>query len=86
MTNDTFQTRLDDLAQQISTLPTAERARLMAMVEETGERRARAHAATAELGDAIGSLRLTAQYLAFDLEATRREKALLQAALDSKID
>ena len=86
MTNETFQNRLDDLAQQIETLPESERARLLAMVAETGDRRERAHAATAELGDAIGSLRLTAQYLAFDLEATRREKVLLQAALDRETD
>lgn len=84
MTNEKFQTCLSDFTQQIEGLPEAERERLMAMVEETNERRVQARAATAELGDAIGSLKLTAQYLAFDLEATRREKAQLQTLLDGE--
>ena len=84
MTKNKFRTCLNDFTQQINCLPEAERQRLMEMVEETNERRDRAHAATAALGDAIGSLRLSAQYLAFDLEATRREKAQLQAILDGE--
>ena len=67
MTKNKFQTCLNDFTQQINCLPEAERQRLMELVEETNERRDRAHAATAALGDAIGSLRLSAQYLAFDL-------------------
>ena len=82
MADNQFRTCLDDLKQQIDRLPEAERQRLVATIEETNKMRERAHAATIELGDAIGSLKLTAQYLAFDLEATRREKAQLRAMLD----
>lgn len=84
MTKNEFRTRLNELTQQIETLPEGERERLMALVDETSVLRDRSHAATAELGDAIGSLKLTAQYLAFDLEATRREKAQLEATLDGE--
>ncbi|MBX3355207.1 MAG: hypothetical protein KF724_05865 [Phycisphaeraceae bacterium] len=37
-----------------------------------------------ELRDALDSLRLTVKYLAFDLEATRRENALLRRELEQR--
>lgn len=82
MTDNQYRTCLNDLKQQIDRLPEAERQRLVVMIDEANKLQERAHAATIELGDAIGSLKLNAQYLAFDLEATRREKAQLQAMLD----
>jgi len=39
-----------------------------------------------ELRDALDSLRLSVKYLAFDLEATRRENEMLRKALEHKKD
>lgn len=84
MKNAEFQARLVELTEQIQSLPERFRDRLTELVQETEARRERMRAASSELEDAFSCLKLNSQYLAFDLEATRRENEVLKRALEDR--
>lgn len=50
----------------------------------TGETPSALRRQLVEMRDALDSLRLSVKYLAFDLEATRRENAMLRKQLEQK--
>jgi len=84
MRNVEFQSRLVELTEQIQDLPEQFRESLADLVQETEARHERMRTASAELEDALTCLRLNSQYLAFDLEATRRENEALKRALQDR--
>ena len=84
MTENHFQTTLAALVGQIETLPESEREAMTKLASETKARHESVKNTINELQDAIDHLRLSTKYLAFDLEATRRENAQLRALLAEK--
>ncbi len=80
MTDQTFRARLEELTRSFDGLGAESRQRLLAMVAQTSERHHRMRQATRQLAQEIGSLSLATKYLAFDLEATRRENRQLRSA------
>lgn len=84
MTHPEFEARIATLRQQINTLPAGARPALEALVRETVHRQTRINAACASMRNGIDDLRLSQTYLRFDLEATKRENALLRRHLASR--
>ncbi len=81
MTDETFLTRLAELNAKIETLPEANRAPLVALVEETRRRHEELKRSFAHIHDALGEWRLGMKYVLFDYEATRRERDELRRRL-----
>jgi len=84
MTRQEFESRIASLRQQINTLPAGARPALEALVRETVDRHARITSACDTLRTGVDDLRLSQTYLRFDLEATRRENAVLKRHLASR--
>jgi chromosome segregation ATPase len=84
MNEQDFQTKLNDLMQQLDSLPSPAKEQLQQMATETRERHNRMKKTVNELQDSLDYLRLSIKYLVFDLEATRRENQYLRKLLDSK--
>ncbi|MFN4241955.1 MAG: transcriptional regulator [Tepidisphaerales bacterium] len=82
MTEREFQVKLAELLGEISTLPPAERAKLQAAALETRQVHERLTASVSALQESLDYLRLSIKYLVFDLEATRRENAVLRQLLE----
>jgi hypothetical protein len=72
---------LRKLIEQVPRLPDAECAKIAELIADNGERTQRLYARLAELQAVLDDLRLQAKYMAFDLEATRRENAVLRVRL-----
>ena len=86
MDETTFQTKLSELMSEISTLPKAEREKLVAMAQETQERHVKIRKTVGDLQESLDYLRLAIKYLVFDLEATRRENGYLRKMLEHKFN
>ncbi len=84
MDETTFQNKLSELVQEISTLPEGERSKLEALAEQTRQRHEKLKATVSSLHDSIDYLRLSIKYLLFDLEATRRENEYLRKMLEEE--
>lgn len=82
MDENTFQTKLAELVQEIGTLPPQERKRLENLAEETKKRHRELRETVGNLQESIDFLRLSIKYLLFDLEATRRENAYLRKMME----
>jgi nitric oxide reductase activation protein len=83
MKENEFQSRLQNLLEQIETLPEEDRPKLAQLASETQSRHQRMKKTITELQDSLDHLRLSVKYLVFDLEATRRENKYLRNMLDS---
>ena len=86
MDENTFQTKLAELVQEIGTLPPQERKRLENLAEETKKRHRELRETVGNLQESIDFLRLSIKYLLFDLEATRRENAYLRKMMEQDPD
>ncbi len=73
-----FQNKLDQLMSTIDTLPAEKQDELRNLANETKARRERMQGTIKQLQDALDQLRLSVKYMAFDLEATRRENDYLR--------
>ena len=82
MKENDFQNRLQNLLEQIETLPESDRPKLAQLASETQDRHTRMKKTITELQDSLDHLRLSVKYLVFDLEATRRENGQLRKMLD----
>ncbi|MBO6740843.1 MAG: hypothetical protein JJ916_13405 [Phycisphaerales bacterium] len=83
MKENEFQSRLQNLLEQIDTLPESERPKLAKLAEETQQRHTRMKKTIGELQESLDHLRLSVKYLVFDLEATRRENKYLRNMLEN---
>lgn len=83
MKENEFQSRLQNLLEQIDTLPASERPKMAKLAEETQHRHDRMKKTVSELQDSLNHLRLSVKYLVFDLEATRRENKFLRNMLEN---
>ncbi|QDU72385.1 transcriptional regulator [Mucisphaera calidilacus] len=84
MDESTFQTKLNELMGQISSLPPAEREKLTRLAEQTKERHTRLKKSVGALQESLDYLRLSLKYMVFDLEATRRENSYLRTLLENE--
>ena len=82
MNEETLQRRLAELVAEIETLPKSDRERLTLLAEQTKERHKQLNETVGQLQDSIDFLRLSIQYMLFDLEATRRENTQLRKMLE----
>ncbi len=82
MDEKTFHTKLDELMQEIATLPKEQQARLTEMAAQARDRQAKLRKTVTDLQESLDYLRLSIKYLVFDLEATRRENAYLRKMLE----
>ncbi len=82
MNENDFQQKLGDLMANIAHLPTEKRQHIEQLAEETKARRAKMQATIRSLQESLDHLRLSIKYMAFDLEATRRENDYLRKLLD----
>src|SRR4051812_36062250 len=82
MSEKEFQTKLAELMGEISTLPVAEREKLVKLADETRQRHERMKKTVGGLQESLDYLRLSIKYLVFDLEATRRENGYLRKMLE----
>jgi len=83
MKENDFQNRLQNLLEQIDTLPESDRPKLAQLASETQTRHQRMKKTITELQESLDHLRLSVKYLVFDLEATRRENKYLRNMLDN---
>ncbi len=84
MSEQEFQTKLNELVSQINTLPEQERGPLEQLAQETRNRHDAMKKTIADLQESLDYLRLSIKYLVFDLEATRRENEYLRRLLEKQ--
>lgn len=84
MTENEFQSKLNELVTQINTLPEDQRGPLEELASETRTRHDTMRKTIADLQESLDYLRLSIKYLVFDLEATRRENEYLRKLLENK--
>lgn len=77
-----FQRKLAELLGEIGALPAGERAKIERLAEDTRQRQERLRATVSNLQESLDFLRLSIKYLAFDLEATRRENRYLRKMVE----
>jgi len=78
----TFHAKLNELMNEISTLPKTERDKLTAMAQDTQNRHTKLQETVHNLQESLDYLRLSIKYLVFDLEATRRENSYLRKMIE----
>jgi chromosome segregation ATPase len=82
MDEQTFQTKLAELMNELSTLPPSERRKLQDLANATQQRHKRLRQTISELHESLDYVRMSLKYLLFDLEATRRENDYLRQMLE----
>ncbi len=78
--------QLNALIAEISSLPKSQQVKIEKLVEETNARHKKMKESFSAIQENIDLLRLSIKYIVFDLEATRRENALLRKLLDEERD
>ena len=78
----TFEKKLDDLINEIGSMPKPQKKRLMILAEKTRKCHEKLKKSTDRLQESLDYLRVSVKYLLFDLEATRRENAYLKKLLE----
>lgn len=81
-----LQTTLNELLNEIGSLPESDRVGLEALAQETQERQEKLKQTVTNSQESMDYLRLSIKYLLFDLEATRRENAYLRKMLEEEPD
>ncbi len=82
MNDEEFNARLRELITEITNLPKNQQKQLGPLVAETKQRHKDIKENVNKLTKSLIDLRICIKYLLFDLEATRRERDQLKAALD----
>ncbi|MCK5564357.1 MAG: hypothetical protein KAJ07_03850 [Planctomycetes bacterium] len=78
----TFEKKLDDLVNEIGSMPNPKKKRLMLLAKKTRKCHEKLKKSTDRLQESLDYLRVSVKYLLFDLEATRRENAYLKKLLE----
>ena len=84
MDESTFQNKLAELMDEISSLPKTERDKLTALAAQTKQRHQKLRKTVNDLQESLDYLRVAIKYLVFDLEATRRENRYLRQMLEQQ--
>ena len=83
--DEAFERKFTRLLDQIDSLPAEQRSRLQRLADESRQRHEKLRGSVRKLQDSLDSLRLGIKYMAFDLEATRRENEYLKSLLDDDV-
>lgn len=78
MTDDVFAARVDEARRKIESLPENQRESLMQLLDETCQRQVDLKVSFSRLRHTLDDWRMRMKYMAFDLEATKRELAELR--------
>ena len=81
-----FEKKLNELADEIASIPTAQRKKLIVLAQKTQDCHQRLKKSVDNLQESLDYLRVSVKYLLFDLESTRRENGYLKRLLDDKND
>ena len=79
-----FKKKLDELAVEVQRLPPEERHRQLQLIEQARTQQQQLGEVVKGLQESIDFLRLSIKYLLFDLEATRRENAVLRRKIEDQ--
>jgi hypothetical protein len=79
-----FETRLNELLDEINNLPAEQSKKLLSLAQKTKPYNQKPSQSTDALHNSLDHLRLTIKYLLFDLEATRRENRYLRKILENR--
>ena len=79
-----FESKLNELVNQIDSVPTPQRDQLITLIKQAGKRHRQLKKSVDSLQESLDYLRVSVKYLVFDLEATRRENAYLKKLLNDK--
>ncbi len=77
-----FEKKLNDLVNEIGTIPVSQRKKLISLAQRTKDCHKKLKKSISSLQESLDYLRLSIKYLLFDLEATRRENAYLRKLLE----
>ena len=77
-----FEKRLNELVNEIGTIPVSQRKKLISLAQRTRDCQKKLKKSISSLQESLDYLRLSIKYLLFDLEATRRENAYLRKLLE----
>ena len=77
-----FEQKLNELADEIDSVPEPHRAKFIDLVKQTGNCHRRLRKSVNSLQESLDYLRVSVKYLLFDLESTRRENASLKKLLE----
>ncbi|MCK4958695.1 MAG: transcriptional regulator [Planctomycetes bacterium] len=79
-----FEKKLNELVNEIGSVPTPQRKKLIVLAKRTKDCQKRLKKTVDSLQESLDYLRVSIKYLLFDLEATRRENAYLKKLLEDK--
>ena len=77
-----FEDKLKELVNEISSMPSPQKDKLITLIKQTGDCHKQLRQSVSTLQESLDYLRVSIKYLIFDLEATRRENAELQRQLN----
>jgi nitric oxide reductase activation protein len=84
MDDRSFQAKLNELVEEIGSIPAKERQKLIMLVNKSQKNQNKIKKSVASLQESLDYLRVTIKYMIFDLEATRRENKYLRKLLEDK--
>ena len=84
MDDRSFQAKLNELVEEIGSIPAKERQKLIMLVDKSQKNHNKIKKSVASLQESLDYLRVTIKYMIFDLEATRRENKYLRKLLEEK--
>ena len=79
-----FESRLNELVSEISSIPNPQRQKLIQLARQTRDCHKQLKRNVDRLQESLDYLRVSIKYMLFDLEATRRENRYLRQMLDSR--
>lgn len=77
-----FEKKLNELVNEIGSIPAPQRDRLVMLAKQTRDCHKRLKKSVNNLQESLDYLRVSIKYMLFDLEATRRENAYLRKLLE----
>lgn len=77
-----FEKKLNELVNEIGSIPATQRDRLVMLAKQTRDCHKRLKKSVNNLQESLDYLRVSIKYMLFDLEATRRENAYLRKLLE----
>ena len=77
-----FEKKLNELVNEIGSIPSPQRDRLVMLAKQTRDCHKQLKKSVNNLQESLDYLRVSIKYMLFDLEATRRENAYLRKLLE----
>ena len=84
MDDATIENKLNELVNEIGTVPTTQKKKLIILTKKAAKKQRGLKASADSLQESLNYLRVSIKYLLFDLEATRRENVYLRKLISEK--